>query len=141
MKEGETFDPNERGAFSRIALLTGLDGTTLQELCSKESPLLKFQLVQMEESFRNTDLRIKRKELYLADDVSNYLYGFSDMSQIMDFRPAAKPCVPYERIVKTNPQASFVLQMLKSHQRGTPLNILFYGREVRCFRWASVKNR
>lgn len=129
VKEGETFDPNERGAFSRIALLTGLDAATLQELCSKESPLLKFQLVQIEESFRNADLRIKRKELYLADDVSNYLYGFSDMSRIMNFKPAAKPCVPYERIVKTNPQASFVLQMLKSHQKGSPLNILFYGRE------------
>lgn len=129
VKDGENFDPNERGAFSRVALLTGLDAATLQELCSKESPLIKFQLVQMEESFRNTDLRIKRKELYLADDVSNYLYGFSDMSRIMDFKPAAKPCVPYAQIVKTNPQASFVLQMLRSHQKGSPLNILFYGRE------------
>lgn len=129
VKDGETFDPNERGAFSRIALLTGLDAATLQKLCSKDSPLLKFHLVQMEESFRNTDLRIKRKELYLADDVSNYLYGFSDMSQIMNFKPAAKPSVPYAQIAKTNPQASFVLQMLKSHQMGTPLNILFYGRE------------
>ncbi|MBR4348926.1 MAG: ATP-binding protein [Fibrobacter sp.] len=129
VKDGENFDPNERGAFSRIALLTGLEPVVIQELCSKESPLIKFQLVQMEESFRNTDLRIKRKELYLADDVSNYLYGFSDMSRIMDFKPAAKPCVPYAQIVKTNPQASFVLQMLRSHQKGSPLNILFYGRE------------
>ena len=129
VEDGETFDPNERGGFSRVALLTGLDAATLQGLCSRESPLLKFQLVQMEESFRNADLRIKRKELYLADDVSNYLYGFSDMSRIMDFKPAAKPCVLYAQIVKTNPQASFVLQMLKSHQKGSPLNILFYGRE------------
>ena len=83
----------------------------------------------MEETNRNADLKIKRRELYLASEVSDFLYGFSDMSRIMDLKTAPKPCVGYAQITKTNPQASFVLQMLKTHQKGSPLNILFYGRE------------
>ena len=71
----------------------------------------------MEESFRNSDLRIKRRELYLANEVSDFLYGFSDMSRIMDLKTAPKPCVDYAQISKTNPQASFVFQMLKTHQK------------------------
>ncbi len=123
------FDSYDRGSFRRISLIAGLDSTVLHNLCSKESALIKFQLVCMEESFRNSDLRIKRRELYLANEVSDFLYGFSDMSRIMDLKTAPKPCVDYAQISKTNPQASFVLQMLKTHQKGAPLNILFYGRE------------
>ena len=123
------FDSYDRGTFRRISLIAGLEPETLHELCSKESALIKFQLVRMEESFRNSDLRIKRRELYLANEVSDFLYGFSDMSRIMDLKTAPKPCVDYAQISKTNPQSSFVLQMLKTHQKGAPLNILFYGRE------------
>ena len=123
------FDSYDRGTFRRISLIAGLEPETLHELCSKESALIKFQLVRMEESFRNSDLRIKRRELYLANEVSDFLYGFSDMSRIMDLKTAPKPCVDYAQISKTNPQSSFVLQMLKTHQKGSPLNILFYGRE------------
>lgn len=123
------FDPSERGSFRRISLIAGLEPETLHELCSKESALIKFQLVRMEETNRNADLKIKRRELYLANEVSDFLSGFSDMSRIMDLKTAPKPCVGYAQIVKTNPQAFFVLQMLKTHQKGSPLNILFYGRE------------
>ena len=121
--------PSERGSFRRISLIAGLEPETLHELCSKESALIKFQLVRMEETNRNADLKIKRRELYLANEVSDFLYGFSDISRIMDLKTAPKPCVSYAQIAKTNPQASFVLQMLKTHQKGSPLNILFYGRE------------
>ena len=123
------FDSSERGSFRRISLIAGLEPATLHELCSKESALIKFQLVRMEETNRNADLKIKRRELYLASEVSDFLYGFSDMSRIMDLKTAPKPCVDYAQISKTNPQASFVFQMLKTHQKGSPLNILFYGRE------------
>ena len=128
-KVGVVFDSNERGTFKRIAMLTGLEPTTICELCSKESPLVKFQLIQMEESFRNADLRIKRKELYLAEDVSDYLYGFSDVSHIMNYMPAEPPLVSFEQIASQNTHANFVLQLLQSHAKGFPLNILFYGRE------------
>ena len=123
------FDSYDRGTFKRTAQITGLDSATLHELCSKESALVKFQLVHMEETYRNSDLRIKRRELYLANEVSDYLYGFSDLSRIMDFKPAAKPSVSYAQIAKTNPKAPFILEMLKSRKKGMPLNILFYGRE------------
>ena len=128
-KNGVDFDSNERGSFKRIALLTGLEPAVIQELCAKESPLVKFHLIQMEETFRNVDLRIKRKELYLAEDVSDYLYGFSDVSHIMNYKPADAPLVSFEQIAMQNTHAEFVLQLLQSHAKGTPLNILFYGRE------------
>ena len=128
-KKGVDFDSNERGSFKRIALLTGLEPAVIQELCAKESPLVKFHLIQMEETFRNVDLRIKRKELYLAEDVSDYLYGFSDVSHIMNYKPADAPLVSFEQIAVQNAHAEFVLQLLQSHAKGTPLNILFYGRE------------
>ena len=128
-KNGVDFDSNERGSFKRIALLTGLEPAVIQELCAKESPLVKFHLIQMEETFRNVDLRIKRKELYLAEDVSDYLYGFSDVSHIMNYKPADAPLVSFEQIAVQNVHAEFVLQLLQSHAKGTPLNILFYGRE------------
>lgn len=128
-KNGVDFDSNERGSFKRIALLTGLEPAVIQELYAKESPLVKFHLIQMEETFRNVDLRIKRKELYLAEDVSDYLYGFSDVSHIMNYKPADAPLVSFEQIAVQNAHAEFVLQLLQSHAKGTPLNILFYGRE------------
>ena len=128
-KNGVDFDSNERGYFKRIALLTGLEPAVIQELCAKESPLVKFHLIQMEETFRNVDLRIKRKELYLAEDVSDYLYGFSDVSHIMNYMPADAPLVSFEQIAVQNAHAEFVLQLLQSHAKGTSLNILFYGRE------------
>ena len=128
-KDGVDFDPNERGAFKRVALLTGLEPTIIHELCAKEGTLVKFHLIQMEETFRNADLRIKRKELYLAEDVSDYLYGFSDVSHIMNFKPANPPLVAFDQIASQNSRAEFVLQLLQSHMKGTPLNILFYGRE------------
>lgn len=123
------FDYNERGSFKRIALLTGLEPSVIQELCSKESPLIKFHLVQMEETFRNADLRIKRKELYLADDVSNFLYGFSSISHIINYNIAEPPIVPFEQIAAQNQHALFTLQLLQNHKKGTPLNIMFYGKE------------
>ncbi len=117
------------GSFRRTSLITGLEPSVLHELCSKESPLVKFSLVQMEDVCRNAVLRVKPRELTLASEIGDYLYGFSDISRIMDFCPAAKPSVSYAQIAKTNRQVPFVLQMLKTHQKGTPLNILFYGRE------------
>jgi SpoVK/Ycf46/Vps4 family AAA+-type ATPase len=129
IKEGMDFDSYERGTFQRIALLTGLTPTAIQKLCSKDGPLVRFQLVQMEESYRNMDHRINRKELYLSNEVSDYLYGFSDMSHIMNYKPAEPPLVPFERIAEQNGHATLVLQMLQNHEKGTPLNILFYGRE------------
>ena len=128
-KDGVDFDPNERGSFKRVALLTGLEPTVIHELCAKESALVKFHLIQMEETFRNTDLRIKRKELYLAEDVSDYLYGFSDVSHIMNFKSANPPLVTFDQIASQNSRATFVLQLLQNHTKGEHLNILFYGKE------------
>ena len=123
------FDTDAKGSFERISCVTGLSSSTLYELCSKESALIKFRIVQMEQVDKGNESVPSRRELFLASDIVDFLHGFSDVSHIINYKPAEPPIVSYEQIAQQNSHAKFVLHLLQSHTKGSPLNILFYGRE------------
>ena len=123
------FDAEAKGSFERISDIAGLAPTALYELCSKDSALIKFHIVQMEDIEKGNESVARRRELFLASDIFDFLHGFSDVSRIINYKPAEPPIVSFEQIASQNSHAMFVFHLLQSHTKGTALNILFYGRE------------
>lgn len=123
------FDAEAKGSFERISDIAGLAPTALYELCSKDSALIKFHIVQMEDIEKGNESVARRRELFLASDIFDFLHGFSDVSRIINYKPAEPPIVSFEQIASQNSHAMFVFHLLQTHTKGTALNILFYGRE------------
>lgn len=123
------FDAEAKGSFERISDIAGLAPTALYELCSKDSALIKFHIVQMEDIEKGNESVAHRRELFLASDIFDFLHGFSDVSRIINYKPAEPPIVSFEQIASQNSHAMFVFHLLQTHTKGTALNILFYGRE------------
>jgi len=123
------FDAEAKGSFERVSDIAGLAPTALYELCSKDSALIKFHIVQMEDIEKGNESVARRRELFLASDIFDFLHGFSDVSRIINYKPAEPPIVSFEQTASQNSHAMFVFHLLQTHTKGTALNILFYGRE------------
>ena len=105
----------QKSILQEISQATGYSMSKVSELLGSGSALKKLNLF-------NEDMNI-------PTEVSNFLSGQGDKTNLKAYSLAKEGCVPFSRMAASNPDASLVLDMIKNHNRMHPLNILFYGVE------------
>lgn len=98
-----------------ISRATGFSEEYISELLGRDGALMRMALVS--------------RDLDVPKDVVFFLSGRSNEGRLNPYQKAADPMVPFKQLQKGNPDAKFVLEMIRNHDGKNPLHILFYGME------------
>lgn len=104
---------NNINSLMNISRATGFSIDRITELLGKNSSLNRLNLLD--------------QDLDLPNEVSKFLSGYSDATQMKAFSPAPAASVSFEQLQGKNPDAQLLLTMLKNHDHKSPLNVLLYG--------------